>query len=68
MLFTLEPLMTDLFISNNVRCSFFYLKYYTIKVQQAVKKKKNTGEGMRNNFTSQLDWAQEALKLGQTLF
>ena len=39
---------------------FFYLEYYTFKVQQAAskkKKKKHTGEGMRINFTFQLDWA-----------
>lgn len=34
MLFTLEPLMTDLnlpFIYNNVKCNVLYLEYYTLK-------------------------------------
>ena len=41
MLFTLEPLMTDLFyLYNNVKCSLLIPRILHIKVQQAAEKKK----------------------------
>ena len=40
MLFTLEPLMPDLFIYDNVRCSLLVPRILHIKMQQAAKKKK----------------------------
>ena len=41
LLFTLEPLMTDLisFIYNNVDAIFLYLEYYTLKCNKLSKNK-----------------------------
>ena len=48
MLFTLEPLMTDLFyLYNNVKCSLLVPRILHIKVEQAAKKKKKNLPAMQ---------------------